>query len=158
MADQSVLAPVPADLLQDALDEGFSRVAFGSMNWDFFRTLGDDCAGERVPVLLYASHDTEIALEAKWAAEFVEWRDASKAERDPEFVEQLRSPLARHDWSGSGGGGWAVYWIVENLRRLDEPIRLGSLRLPSGRRLSPAFIPRGPIRVQALPDNRGNED
>jgi hypothetical protein len=78
----------------------------------------------------------------------IEWRDASKAERDPEFVEQLRSPLARYDWSGSEGGGWAVYWIVENLRRLDEPVRLDSLRLPDGRRLSPAFIPRGPIRVQ----------
>ncbi len=91
----------------------------------------------------------EAILAPAAAGTFVEWKDAADAQRDPGFEAALRSPLARYDWAGNEqGGAWAVYWIVDGLRRLDEPIPLGSLRLPGGRKLSPAFIPRGPIRVE----------
>jgi hypothetical protein len=150
LADEAILAPVPADLLQDALDSGYPRVAFGSMAWEFFRRLTDDHADEPLLVLLYASHADELALEVRWTGVFGGWRDAAEAERDPDFEKELRSPLARYDWAGNQeGGAWAVYWIVDGLRRLDDPIPLGDLRLPDGRRLSPAFIPRGPTRIVA---------
>jgi hypothetical protein len=82
-----------------------------------------------------------------WGGTYIGWRDAGDAERDPDFEEALRSPLARHDWDGSEAGAWAVYWLVDDLHRLAAPIPLGRLRIPKGRRVSPAFIPRGPLRV-----------
>jgi hypothetical protein len=145
---EAILAPVPADLLQDALDNGYTRVAFGSMAWEFFRRLTDEIGDEPLLVLLYASHEKELALEVTWAGEFAGWREAAQAERDPDFEQELRSPLARYDWLGNEqGGGWAVYWIVEGLHRLEDPMPLKQLRLPNGKQLSAAFIPRGPIRV-----------
>jgi hypothetical protein len=150
VSDEAILAPVPAELLQDALDNGFARVAFGSMAWDFFRRLSDEVGDGQPPVLLYASHEAEFALEVTWAGRFAGWRDAAEAEGDPDFEEQLRSPLARHDWLGNEhGGAWAIYWIVDGLHRLQQPIPLGDLRLPNGKHLSSAFIPRGPTRILA---------
>ncbi|CAN5811761.1 hypothetical protein BH24CHL6_BH24CHL6_02850 [soil metagenome] len=94
MSDEAILAPVPADLLQDALDNGFARVAFGSMAWDFFRRLSDEVGDEQLPVLLYASHETEFALEVAWAGGFAGWRDAAEAEGDPDFKDRDASELA----------------------------------------------------------------
>jgi hypothetical protein len=149
MSGEAILAPVPADLLKDALDNGYTRAAFGSMAWDFFRRLTEEHGDDPLPVLLYGSHEEELALEVRWAGAFAGWRDAIEAQSDPQFEQELRSPLARYDWAGNEeGGAWAVYWIVDGLHELNEPIPLGKLRLPNGGRLSDAFIPRGPTRIQ----------
>ena len=149
MTDIGLLAPVPSDLLEDAIKEGKTTVAFGSMAWDFFRRLSDEVGDEPLPAFLYASWKEESALSVEWAATYIMWRDAIEAESDPAFAEQ-RSSLAGHDWEGNDEGGrWAVYWIVEGLSRLDKPIPLSEFRLPDGRRLSAAFVPRGPTRVVA---------
>jgi hypothetical protein len=50
MDGQAILAPVPADLLEDGLDQGYRRVAFGSMAWEFFRRLSDDVGDDPLPV------------------------------------------------------------------------------------------------------------
>ncbi len=50
---EGVVVPVPADLLQDALGEGFTRVAFGSMAWDVFRRVTEDHGTDPLPVLLW---------------------------------------------------------------------------------------------------------
>lgn len=146
-ANVSLLAPVPSDLLEDALREGKTTVAFGSMAWDFFSRLSEEVGDDPLPAFLYASRKGEFALSVEWAATYVRWRDAIEAESDPSFTD-LRSALAGHDWEGNEDGGrWAVYWLVEGLRRLDEPIPLSDFRLPNGKALSPAFIPRGPTKV-----------
>jgi hypothetical protein len=48
MTDIALLAPVPADLLEDALAEGKTTVAFGSMAWDFFRRLTEEIGSEHL--------------------------------------------------------------------------------------------------------------
>lgn len=145
----ALLAPVPEVLLEDALQEGKTTVAFGSMAWDFFRRMTEEIGVERLPAFIYASNKDEFALAVEWTATYVGWLDAMEAEGDPAFVD-LRSSLAKFDWAGNEDGGrWAVYWIVEGLHKLDEPIPLSEFRLPDGRHLSPAFIPRGPTRIDA---------
>jgi hypothetical protein len=70
LTDEAILAPVPADLLQDALDNGYNRVAFGSLAREFVRRLTADHGDDPLPVLLYASHADQFALEVsretKW--------------------------------------------------------------------------------------------
>jgi hypothetical protein len=82
MGTDAILAPVPAVLLNDALDNGFRRVAFGSMAWEFFRRLSNEVATDDLPVLLYASHEEEVALEATWGGRFAGWHDASEIGRE----------------------------------------------------------------------------
>jgi hypothetical protein len=149
MAEVALLAPVPSDLLDDARDEGKTTVAFGSMAWDFFRQLSDEVGEEPLDAYIYASHAGELTLEASWTGKFVGWRDAIEAEGDPSFRE-LRTKLALEDWAGNEEGGrWAVYWIIEDLCQLETPLKVGDVRLPGGRKLSSAFVPRGPLRIQA---------
>ena len=129
MVNEALLAPVPADLLEDAVANGLQLVAFGSMAWEFFQNLTADHACEPLDVLLYASHAGQFALGAEWGGTFLGWRDAIEAESDPSFERDLRSPLALADWSGNEEGGrWAVYWIVDNLRRLVHPIPFADLQ------------------------------
>ena len=155
VADEALLAPVPLDLLEDADEHGLRLVAFGSMAWEFFQHLTTDHPAEPLDVLIYASHAGEFTLEVAWAGTFLGWRDAIEAESDPTFEGELRSPLALSDWAGNEEGGrWAVYWIVDNLHRLERPIPFAELHLPGGKGLSAAFIPHGPTRIQAVDNVR----
>lgn len=132
MPTEAILAPVPADLLADAVSSGMTRVAFGSNAYEFFHGLTRDHGDERFRVLLYASHDAEASLEIRWEGLLEGWVRAEEAARDPAFEETLRSPLSRFDWSGSfEGGAWALYWIVDELPPLADPIPIGSLRCPT---------------------------
>ena len=58
-----LLAPVPADLLQDASAfAGAREVAFGSRAWEVFRQLDAIRGDDPVRVWIYASHDPDRPL------------------------------------------------------------------------------------------------
>lgn len=140
----AILAPVPEELLVDSLEVGHEVAAFGSMAWEFFAS-----AAPGTPVLLYASHASTFELAATWGATYERWVDAAAVRGDKEFEALYRSPLAGQDWTGPNDEGrfWAVFWIVRDLRRLERPVPLSACRTQDGKRLSPAFLPHGPIRV-----------
>lgn len=61
VADEALRAPVPADLREDALKQGMTSVAFGSMARDFFRHVREELGGQPLIALIYGSHAGEFA-------------------------------------------------------------------------------------------------
>jgi hypothetical protein len=112
-----LLAPVPADLLQDAsafANDG--EVAFGSRAWEVFREL-DFIRGDRpVRVWIYASHDPERPLPptVTWAARYVRHIESIGGAHPEGKRYRSERALLEQDIAY-----WAVYWHVDNLRQLD---------------------------------------
>ncbi len=112
-----LLAPVPADLLQDASAiAGEREVAFGSRTWEVFRDLDAIRGGDPVRVWIYASHDPEQPLPptATWTGRYVRHLESTGGAH-PEG-DRHRSPKALLEQDIAY---WTVYWHVDNLLRLD---------------------------------------
>jgi hypothetical protein len=64
--DFAILAPVPRVHIESG--EGIAQttgyVSFGSDKWELFREVEQRRAGQDVPVLIYASHNEDLA---EWA-------------------------------------------------------------------------------------------
>ncbi len=143
-----LLAPVPLAHLTDGeqvcRDEG--RVAFGTRVWEAFRELETGA-----PVLIYASHATEVNLGpvVSWQARYAGWVSATISGGHPEG-DRYRPP------STSGGednaGHWLGFWEVNDLVQLptERRIPIARLRDRRGRTYARDFVPEGPILLSAV--------
>lgn len=72
--DFSILAPVPLEHLQSGAEisgnTGF--VAFGSRKWELFRKVDELRADQRVPVLIYPSHE-DVPAKDSFIVSWVGW-------------------------------------------------------------------------------------
>lgn len=150
--DFAILAPVPLEHLQSGKDvcarEGF--VAFGSKKWELFRTVDEMRNGNRVPCLLYASHEgvpAPLAFTVTWFGWYIGHVD-SIGGAHPDKLKYR--PESTKEYSTDNRGHWAVFWHVEGLRELAKAKRkpIGELQShPRGtwRKNAP---PRGPELVE----------
>ena len=118
----SILAPVPLVHLRSgagiARKTGF--VAFGSDRWDFFRRVDEKRGDQRIPVLIYPSHEGVPAKDrfiVSWAGWYIEHVE-SRMGRHPDGIKH-RPPSAKHD-----SPDFAVFWHVSELRELPDRHRL----------------------------------
>lgn len=147
VSDLALLAPVPLVHLQDGqgvcANRRLARVAYGSRNWQLFEKLdalrGADC----IDVLIYASHVNDLHKVASWSARYVGHVRSTAGGLHPDG-EKYRPPSTRGE-----SDYWAVFWQVSDLRPLESPVLLTSLRgLESDCNYDGGFIPEGPMLIQ----------
>ncbi len=141
----ALLTPVPVEHLISGLAvcarEG--RVAYGSNNGLRLAELRHDLEGEECDVLFFASHEsTSGPAKVTWVGRFKGLREP-RNRRHPEH-KRLRPPTT------DGDGAWMIFYEVSELRKLepDETIPVASLKSTTGKKLSKAYIPEGPLIVE----------
>lgn len=137
--DIALLAPVPLVHLEDGVGvcERKGKVAFGSMAWEFFKKLDEDRAGLAIETFIYASHSGVRDLSVTWHARY------------SGHVTDVEPRRYRPKSTLEGDkGGWGVYWLLEGLGRLAEPIPIAELcAYGTGEPFGKGFVPEGPMRV-----------
>lgn len=154
--DFAILAPVPLEHLESgksvAEQEGF--VAFGSQKWELFREVDQRRRGQKVPVLLYPSHE-DVPAKMSFIVTWFGWYTGhveSVGGAHPLGMKHRPPSTARYQ--SDNAGHWGVFWHVEGLRELPPSQRLPiadveTLKGGSWRKNAP---PRGPELV-AIPDS-----
>lgn len=118
----AILAPVPLVHLQSALDDNLPLVAFGSGSssdsdaWQFFPTVDEERKNPalHVDVFIYASWSEAgqpTISKVTWRGVYTEHVDAKKERRKAQPYRPS---------STAGEKGWAIYWLVKDLRPLPE--------------------------------------
>lgn len=156
--DFAILAPVPRIHLEHAPGVAAltGYVSFGSDKWEVFRDVDSRRNGEPVRVLVYASHNEDLAewgYVVAWQGLYigsVEDYSAKRADEQsghrPPSTHTTGSPTDR-------ASGWALFWRVRDLIELPESERrelrhLQSYRTGKDREVS---APRGPEIIKRPP-------
>lgn len=153
----AILAPVPemhlisgleaivAQLNSDDLPpDHLPKVAFGSMGFELFGEVEKLRGGKAVEVFIYASHakgDQPLNPEVTWRGLYVGYVPSRRGRYPGRSICRPKSTEADTPT-------WAVFWEVQELERLKQPIAIGSL---CGRNkkanYQPRFIPEGPVLI-----------
>jgi hypothetical protein len=147
----ALLAPIPEEHLISGLETlGRSgKIAFGSKSWELFSKLDSMLAGSECDVLIYASdpnrHVSPPAV--TWKARYV---TSSLAVNGAHKDGMKYRPDSTAKYPLDNKGNWVLFWEVNNLQRLQPPIKLGQLRgFEKPNRYLTEFIPRGPLLIEA---------
>jgi hypothetical protein len=137
---QALLAPVPKVHLDSLVLEHMTTAMFGTMRADLFWERG---VQPGALVYLYESIDEDRPVgesQIRWQGTYVRYVPWEKMRSEE---ERLR-PKTTH-----GEGRWAIYWEVTDLRRLgdDESFPVSDFSTEDGHRISPAFVPHGPVPI-----------
>jgi hypothetical protein len=147
----ALLAPVPLEHLIDGrvTSERVSRVAFGSMRWDFFRDLDQSRKGMPVDVFIYASHtDGYPEPETTWRAKYLRHVE-SVGGAHPDGMRYRPPSTAKY--SDDNSGHWAVFWEVTELEPVSAQQRLQLADLTGfGKKKAYGhpFVPEGPLLIE----------
>src|SRR5688572_5431931 len=112
----AILAPVPREHLESGKEiaESTGYVCFGSDLFELFRKVDQERHGAEVPVLLYASHTTELAdwgYVIAWRGVYVGCVEDADAKRAEELAGH-RPPTTRK-YPSDNASGWGVFWKVK---------------------------------------------
>ena len=148
----ALLAPVPEEHLIDGQEvaKAAGRVAFGSRAWELFRKLDSLRKGMPVDVYIYASapasKDAEFAV--SWRARYIRHVD-SLGGAHPDGM--LYRPSSTKRYANDNSGYWAVFWEVEDLRRLPENEHMSPAEFTGfekAKQYQHPFPPEGPILIE----------
>jgi hypothetical protein len=124
--DFAILAPVPLEHIQSGIqiakDTGF--VAFGSRKWELFRGLDETRSSQKVPVLIYASHEDVPAKESfiiRWAGWYLGSEETPNGRHSAGMTHR---PPTTGQYETDNQGHWAVFWHVRDLIELPPAQRL----------------------------------
>lgn len=152
----SVLAPVPRQHLESAVDicRKTGHVCFGSDKWELFRELDARRQDDDVPVLIYASHNEDLA---DWGF-VVAWRGiyiGSLEDTEAKYAEETAGhrPPTTQQYRADNAAGWGVFWKVKNLVELPDSERREIREFQSFRtgRDRDNAAPRGPEIIKRPP-------
>ena len=156
IVDFAILAPVPLEHLKSgkaiAKSEGF--VAFGSRKWDLFRKVDELRHGERVPVLLYPSHDYESPARLDFMIAWFGWYVGHVEAVGGAHPEGMRHrPPTTLQYPDDNRGHWVVFWHVEGLLKLrkSDQFPISTVGTYKGGTWHKDAVPRGPELV-AVPN------
>jgi len=148
---EALLTPIPAIHIEEgeAVFAEYGRVAFGSDNWELFDRLRQEGVDKSLPVLIYASatglqtRSSPFALHKVVCSAMLDGFEESRGGKH-------KRPHLRTKTAFETDSGFALFWEVVALKRLEATINLNSLRPlqakgKTGKVLTEA--PRGPIRV-----------
>ncbi|MDZ8049916.1 MAG: hypothetical protein RMX68_033915 [Aulosira sp. ZfuVER01] len=150
----AILAPVPEmhllsaletiDKLESELSDETIKVAFGSMAFEVFRKADELRGDKEVEVLIYASDciDQPLNSEASWQALYIGHAN-SRNGRYPGKSKFRPSSTATDKPT------WAVFWEVQQLKRLKTPIAIATLKaLGKKTNYASRFTPEGPLLIE----------
>ena len=149
MVDFAILAPVPLEHLKSGYEvvRQHGYVSFGSQKWELFREVDQLRNGEKVPVLIYPSHET-VAAKLTYQVAWVGWCIGHVDQTDEKLDDQKEGhrPPTTEKYSQDNAYGWAIFWRVEDLHPLTSdrqvPIsRLSSYKTGHWRKNKPPFGP-----------------
>ena len=146
----AILAPVPAILLQEALELHSSIVAFGSNAFEFFSS--DEVKAEKgkIRVLIFASNTDASGPHPLYKPGYVTFNGTYEGFEPSvggvhKFPEE-RPPSAKFDTPVG------IFWRVSNLKKLEMALPLKQLKLPplpgaEKLRKYSGNSPRGPLLI-----------
>jgi hypothetical protein len=154
----ALLAPVPEKHLLSGLEsistqldskdlppDHQPKVAFGSMDFEVFGEVEKLRTGQAVEVFIYASQATgeqPLNPEVTWRGLYVGYV-GSRRGRYP--GKAICRPLT----TASDSPTWAVFWEVQALEPLKQPIPIGKLRGKNKKTDYQArFLPEGPVLIE----------
>ena len=123
--DFAILAPVPRIHLEDApgIASLTGYVSFGSQKYELFRDVDKQRRDQDVPVLLYASHNEDLAewgYVVAWQGKDMGSTEDPLEKRQDEKLGHRPPSTARFAANGDTAAGWAVFWRVRELVQLQE--------------------------------------
>jgi hypothetical protein len=150
----AILAPVPEEHLITGLDTIAAQldadspeippvVAYGSGAFEVFDKADAMCEGLLVEMFFYASHPESPTFKP-----FATWKAT--------YLKQLHSRRGRYPGkkfhrppsTESDSPTWAIFWLVQDLEKLDTPIPIEDFRgLDKKSNYTQRFIPEGPMLV-----------
>jgi hypothetical protein len=123
------------------------KIALGCMDFEVFREIDKLRAEKTVEVFIYASDpegDQPLNPAASWKALYIGHVN-SRNGRYP-GKSQFRPPATVGDKPR-----WAVFWEIQELKRLKTPIAIASLKAKGKKtNLNPRFIPESPTLIEYL--------
>jgi hypothetical protein len=132
--------------LENELNETL-KLAFGSMDFEALREIDKLRADKTVKVYIYASDpegDQPLNPAASWEAVYIGHVN-SRNGRYP-GKSHFRPPATAADKPR-----WAVFWEIQELKRLKTPIAIASLKAKGKKtNLNPRFIPESPTLIEYL--------
>ncbi len=149
----ALLAPVPLAHIESAIEvcEKEGRVAFASNHFELFPKLDSIREGSFVDVYIYASFSNEdIGPQVSWVARYTGHVESIEGTH-PDGM-RFRPP-STSSWEGDNEGFWAVFWEVDQIRRLspEEYIPIGKFSgFGKSKPYLRNFVPEGPILVNHL--------
>ena len=149
-----ILVPVPAVHLKSALTtcKQMGRVAFGSNDTKLFERASEEY-GEGLPLLIYPTQQPPDSEKLSDPG-FISFRGSyvgTISAVDGKHPKQSNRPSSTVEES-SADAEWEMFWEIADLRYLAKIDQIATTNLNSertGKPLSPAFVPRGPILVKA---------
>lgn len=153
MTGVALLAPVPEEHLFSGMEKcgEAGKVAFGSTDWEVFRTLNELGRSQAVNVYLYASHSSKFGLpKVRWTARYMGSVEA-KAGAHPEGMAYR--PASTEKNQADNIDHWIVFWEVVQLRPLPKEAAIPMSRFKGFTARKPylsSFVPKGPLLVQDL--------
>ncbi|WP_419906231.1 hypothetical protein [Hoeflea sp.] len=114
----AILAPVPEKHLISgkAVCEAEGEVAFGSKNWELFRTIDDKRGDAAVPVLIYPSKAAP-SYKVQWVGLYVRHVDS----RHGTHPDKMKfRPQSTEKYPPDNKDYWAVFWHVAKLEQLPK--------------------------------------
>ena len=141
----ALLAPVPSIHLVAAQDEAMRSIALGTRAdvLEEFASLGTDGA----TVFVYTSQEPgPPRLVVSWTGTFGGYREAvGNGAVPPDWRRHRPTTMRKEDRTA---GWWTGYYLVGDLRPVDEPWPVSDMRAYAGDKpLAPNFVPLGPIVV-----------
>ncbi|BAY07718.1 hypothetical protein [Calothrix sp. NIES-2098] len=150
----AILAPVPEmhllsaletmEKLDSELSDETIKVAFGSMAFEVFRKADELRAGKEVEVLIYASDciDQPLNSEASWQGLYIGHTNS----RNGRYPGKSKFRPAS---TATDKPTWAIFWELQELKRLKTPIAIASLKaLGKKTNYTSRFIPEGPLLIE----------
>lgn len=156
MLDFALLAPVPADYLLEGVkvsrESGY--VSYGSKKWQLFREINERRAGEKVPALLYASHEN-VEMRTDFEVSYIAWYIGStenKKEMRNDESNGHRPESALSDYNDKAIK-WATFWRVENVQKLPQNllIRVTEIQTLHNGKPRKNYAPYGPEIIRFDP-------
>ncbi len=154
----AILAPIPERHLVSGLEAikaqldasnlapaHLPKVAFGSMEFELFSDLEKLRDGKAIEVFIYASDakgDQPLNPQVSWHGLYVGYVQSRRGRYPGQSIYRPKS-------TATDSPSWAVFWEVQALEQLKQPILIGSLRGKNKKTYyPPRFIPAGPVLIE----------
>ena len=139
----SLMAPVPSFHLDSGLEtlQEEGGVLFASNAFSVFHQLESTRKGQSVTVWIYESHQNSKAV-IKWKGTYVGYV-SSDDRGQMKLMKRLRPKSTKND------GHTAVYWQLNQLEKLEEPISVTkSFGFRNRKSFKSNYIPQGPTIIE----------
>ncbi|WP_242541882.1 hypothetical protein [Leptolyngbya sp. Cla-17] len=139
---ESLVAQIDSD---DLPPDHVPKVAFGSMDFEVFGEAEKLRGGKAIEVFIYASHakgEQPLNPEVTWRGLYIGYVGSRRGRYPGKLICRPQS-------TATDPPTWAVFWEVQELEQLKQPIPIGGLRGKNKKTNYQArFIPESPVLIE----------